>query len=115
MFFVRATSTTERQLQPELLRCLLDSDRPQSYQALPPSSIYAPVLWYVVLFDKKSIEPFHLFVVGKAYTSLSPLDFYDATAPDRPLGGCRGWNRIDAGQRYAPPSRAFSKAFAYKT
>jgi len=35
------------------------------------------------------------------------LDFYDATAPDRPLGGSRGWNRIDAGQRYAPPATTF--------
>lgn len=29
------------------------------------------------------------------------LEFYDATAPDQPLGGTRGWNRIDTGRRYA--------------
>ena len=35
------------------------------------------------------------------------LEFHDATAPDRPLGGLRGWNRIDAGQRYPPPATGF--------
>jgi predicted dehydrogenase len=35
------------------------------------------------------------------------LEFYDATAADRPLGGVRGWNRIDTGQRYLPPATAF--------
>ena len=35
------------------------------------------------------------------------LEFYDATAADRPLGGVRGWNRIDTGQRYLPPAAAF--------
>ena len=35
------------------------------------------------------------------------LEFHDATAPDRPLGGLRGWNRIDTGQRYPPPATGF--------
>jgi predicted dehydrogenase len=35
------------------------------------------------------------------------LELHDATAPDRPFGGLRGWNRIDAGQRYAPPAASF--------
>ncbi len=35
------------------------------------------------------------------------LELHDATAPDQPLGGLRGWNRIDAGQRYPPPATGF--------
>ncbi len=35
------------------------------------------------------------------------LEFYDATVPSGPLGGLRGWNRIDAGQRYAAPATGF--------
>jgi predicted dehydrogenase len=35
------------------------------------------------------------------------LEFYDAAVSDRPLGGERGWNRIDTGQRYLPPAAAF--------
>ena len=35
------------------------------------------------------------------------LELHDATAPDQPLGGLRGWNRIDAGQRYPPPATSF--------
>lgn len=35
------------------------------------------------------------------------LDFHDATLPDRPLGGLRGFNRIAAGQRYDPPAASF--------
>jgi predicted dehydrogenase len=35
------------------------------------------------------------------------LEFYDATLPEGPLGGLRGWNRIDTGQRYAPPAAGF--------
>jgi predicted dehydrogenase len=31
------------------------------------------------------------------------LELYDATAPETPLGGTRGWTRVDAGQRYGPP------------
>jgi predicted dehydrogenase len=35
------------------------------------------------------------------------LEIYDATAADRPLGGLRGWNRIDTGQRYPSPATGF--------
>jgi len=35
------------------------------------------------------------------------LEFYDAAAADRPLGGMRGWRRIDTGQRYLPPAATF--------
>jgi predicted dehydrogenase len=35
------------------------------------------------------------------------LELHDATAPDQPLGGLRGWNRIDAGQRYPAPATGF--------
>jgi predicted dehydrogenase len=35
------------------------------------------------------------------------LEFYDATALSEPQGGLRGWNRIDAGQRYAKPATSF--------
>jgi predicted dehydrogenase len=35
------------------------------------------------------------------------LEFHDASAPDSPLGGLRGWNRIDSGQRYSPPAASF--------
>jgi hypothetical protein len=35
------------------------------------------------------------------------LDFHDAAASDRPLGGTRGWNRISAGGRYDPPATVF--------
>ncbi len=35
------------------------------------------------------------------------LEVYDATLPDRPAGGDRGWKRIDAGQRYPAPAAAF--------
>ena len=35
------------------------------------------------------------------------LEFFDATAADGPHGGLRGWNRIDAGQRYAAPATTF--------
>ena len=35
------------------------------------------------------------------------LELHDATAPEQPLGGLRGWNRIDAGQRYPPPASSF--------
>jgi predicted dehydrogenase len=40
------------------------------------------------------------------YNSMDPhhLELYDADAPDRPLGGTRGWTRIDAGQRYPAPA-----------
>jgi predicted dehydrogenase len=35
------------------------------------------------------------------------LEVHDATAADQPLGGLRGWNRIDCGQRYPPPATGF--------
>ena len=35
------------------------------------------------------------------------LEFYDATAPAEPIGGSRGWTRIDTGRRYAPPHSGF--------
>ncbi len=35
------------------------------------------------------------------------LEFYDAALPDRPIGGVRGWTRIDTGRRYPPPAAAF--------
>jgi predicted dehydrogenase len=43
------------------------------------------------------------------FNSMEPhwLDFHDAAAPDRPLGGTRGWNRINAGGRYDPPATVF--------
>ncbi len=40
------------------------------------------------------------------------LELHDAAAPDRPLGGLRGWNRIDAGQRYPLPATGFPSAKA---
>ena len=40
------------------------------------------------------------------FNSMAPhhLEFYDAAAPDQPLGGSRGWTRIDCGQRYPAPA-----------
>ena len=40
------------------------------------------------------------------FNSMSPhhLEAYDARQPDRPLGGQRGWTRIDTGQRYPEPA-----------
>jgi predicted dehydrogenase len=35
------------------------------------------------------------------------LEFHDASAPDCPWGGLRGWTRIDTGQRYLPPASVF--------
>jgi predicted dehydrogenase len=35
------------------------------------------------------------------------LEAYDLRAPDQPIGGMRGWTRIDAGQRYPAPAAAF--------
>lgn len=32
------------------------------------------------------------------------LEFYDAEAADKPLGGVRGWTAIDTGQRYPAPA-----------
>jgi predicted dehydrogenase len=40
------------------------------------------------------------------FNSMDPhhLEFYDGAAPDQPLGGTRGWTRIDCGQRYPAPA-----------
>jgi predicted dehydrogenase len=40
------------------------------------------------------------------FNSMAPhyLEAYDAQASDQPLGGHRGWLKIDAGQRYARPA-----------
>ena len=40
------------------------------------------------------------------YNSMDPhhLEWYDCGVDDRPLGGHRGWTRIDCGQRYNPPA-----------
>jgi predicted dehydrogenase len=35
------------------------------------------------------------------------LELHDATLPEQPLGGLRGWNRIAAGQRYPSPASGF--------
>ncbi|NUQ63981.1 MAG: Gfo/Idh/MocA family oxidoreductase [Pirellulales bacterium] len=35
------------------------------------------------------------------------LEAYDATAPDQPIGGMRGWTHIDVGQRYPSPAIGF--------
>jgi len=35
------------------------------------------------------------------------LDVYDAGAPDRPLGGFRGWTAVDTGQRYGARATGF--------
>jgi predicted dehydrogenase len=35
------------------------------------------------------------------------LELYDATVPEQPLGGVRGWNRIHTGQRYPAPATNF--------
>jgi predicted dehydrogenase len=40
------------------------------------------------------------------------LELHDATVSDQPLGGLRGWNRIDAGQRYPGPATSFPNSKA---
>lgn len=35
------------------------------------------------------------------------LEAYDATLPDKPVGGMRGWTKIDTGQRYPTPPSGF--------
>ena len=43
------------------------------------------------------------------YNHMDPhhLEAYDATAADAPVGGTRGWTRIDTGQRYPEPATGF--------
>ena len=43
------------------------------------------------------------------YNGMDPhhLEFHDATVPDSPLGGLRGWTRIATGQRYPAPAASF--------
>ena len=40
------------------------------------------------------------------FNSMDPhhLEAYDARLPDQPVGGGKGWTRIDTGQRYAKPA-----------
>jgi predicted dehydrogenase len=35
------------------------------------------------------------------------LEVYDQGAPDKPIGGLRGWTRVDTGQRYPAPASGF--------
>lgn len=46
---------------------------------------------------------------GLRFNGMAPhhLEVHDAAAPDQPLGGTRGWNRIDTGQRYPSPATDF--------
>jgi predicted dehydrogenase len=43
------------------------------------------------------------------YNGMDPhyLEFHDAAAAEEPLGGLRGWNRIQSGQRYPTPAASF--------
>ncbi len=43
------------------------------------------------------------------YNGMDPhyLEFHDAQAAEGPLGGLRGWNRIQSGQRYPAPAASF--------
>jgi predicted dehydrogenase len=43
------------------------------------------------------------------FNSMDPhhLELHDASAPDQPLGGSRGWNHIATGQRYPAPAASF--------
>lgn len=43
------------------------------------------------------------------FNSMDPhhLELYDASAPGDPIGGRRGWTRIDTGQRFPAPAAAF--------
>ena len=40
------------------------------------------------------------------------LEIYSTGAADHPLGGTRGWTRIDCGQRYGPPASGFPSSKA---
>jgi len=42
--------------------------------------------------------------------NLNHLEAFDATAPDAPTGGRRGWTAIDTGQRYPRPASGFPGA-----
>lgn len=35
------------------------------------------------------------------------VEWHDATLPDAPQGGLRGWTRVDCGHRYSPPASTF--------
>ena len=35
------------------------------------------------------------------------LEAYDQTVPDQPMGGTRGWTKVDTGQRYPAPAAKF--------
>ena len=43
------------------------------------------------------------------FNSMAPhfLEYFDATAEGGPIGGVRGWTRIDVGQRYPAPANGF--------
>jgi predicted dehydrogenase len=43
------------------------------------------------------------------FNSMEPhkLDYFDASQPDTPVGGFRGWTRIETGQRYPAPAASF--------
>jgi predicted dehydrogenase len=43
------------------------------------------------------------------FSSLDPnhLEAYDASRPDKPIGGSRGWTRIDTFGKYPPPASGF--------
>jgi predicted dehydrogenase len=40
------------------------------------------------------------------FNSMDPhhLDIYDVRQPDAPIGGTRGWTKVDTGQRFGPPA-----------
>lgn len=40
-------------------------------------------------------------------TNPHQLEIYDASVPDEPVGGRRGWTRVDTGQRYPLPAKKF--------
>jgi predicted dehydrogenase len=46
---------------------------------------------------------------GLRFNGMDPhhLEVYDRRAPEKPLGGLRGWTRIDTGQRFPAPAAAF--------
>ena len=46
---------------------------------------------------------------GLRFNGMDPhhLEIYDLRTSDKPVGGMRGWTRIDTGQRFPPPAAAF--------